>query len=137
MTPKHKIINLNEIADARGSLSFAQLHDQLPFQPARIFMLYAMPDGAKRGDHAHRQQHQFVMMMHGSAEIEVDDGSTRTPVILGSPSQALYVPPMLWLRLKFPKSAVCAVLASGIYEETDYIRSYDEFRALTKSGSAA
>lgn len=131
--PQHRLIDLSKITDTRGSLSFAQAPDQIPFMPARIFMLYDMPPGAERGGHAHHEQHQYVMMMHGGVTVEVDDGTTRTLVTLKSPAQALYVPPMLWLRLTFSENAACAVLASGPYDEADYIRNYDEFLSLTKA----
>jgi uncharacterized RmlC-like cupin family protein len=100
-------------------------------------MLYDMPAKAQRGDHAHREQHQYVMMMHGRATVEVDDGATRTSVTLETPSQALYVPPKLWLRLTFSENAVCVVLTSGPYDEAEYIRSYDEFLRLTKPQGGA
>lgn len=132
MSTRHRIIDLPTVPDERGLLSFAQMPEKLPFPPERIFILYGMKPGGARGDHAHREQHQYLIMMHGSAAIEVDDGLTQTSVRLTSPAQALYIPPMLWLRMnEFSDGAVCAVLASGIYDESDYIRSYDEFQKLT------
>lgn len=134
MAQRYRIVDLPKHADARGTLSFAQTPDHIPFVPLRMFMLFDMKDGAERGDHAHRAQHQFVVMMHGSATIEVDDGNTRDEVLLDGPTRALHVPPMLWLKLRFQNDSVCAVLASGIYDETDYIRNYAEFLSLAKSG---
>lgn len=132
METPYKLIDLPVRTDARGSLSFAQVPDQIPFVPSRIFFLYGMQNGATRGDHAHRAQHQFLMMLHGSADIEIDDGTTSRKITLSRPSQALFVPPLLWLRLRFPGDAVCAVLASGVYDEADYIRDHSEFAELTR-----
>lgn len=105
--------------------------DHIPFSPRRIFTLFDMPTGAERGGHAHRAQHQFLIMMYGTGTIEIDDGLERTQVRLAGPVQALYVPPMLWLDLRFGEDAVCTVLASDIYDEADYVRSYEEFVKLT------
>jgi hypothetical protein len=136
MAHRYKLIDLPARTDIRGTLGFAQAPDHIPFTPVRIFILYGMQPGAERGDHAHRAQHQYMIMMHGSATIEIDDGATRSDVKLDKPSLALYVPPMLWLRLRFSADAVCAVLASDVYDEADYVRSYEEFVALTKGASA-
>jgi hypothetical protein len=133
MRPHHRIVELPQSVDSRGALSFAQVPDQIDFTPARIFMIYGMKAGAERGNHAHREQHQFLMMMRGGAAVEIDDGDVRIKIVLDTPSQALYVPPMLWLRLVFSKEAICSVLASGPYDESDYIRDYSEFLAMTKS----
>jgi hypothetical protein len=46
----------------------------------------------------------------------------------------LYVPAGLWLELTgFSASAICLVLASGPYDEADYIRDYDEFKRSVDS----
>ncbi len=131
MRPTHRIIELRAVVDERGSLSFAQSPDDIPFQPKRIFMLYGIKAGESRGHHAHREQHQYLIMMHGRARVEIDDGAEKFVVDLSRPSQALHIPPMLWLRLdNFSSDAVCAVLASDVYTESDYIRDYNAFLAM-------
>ena len=41
----------------------------------------------------------------------------------------LYLPPMIWRELiDFSSGSVCMVLASDFYDESDYIRDYDEFQ---------
>lgn len=114
-------------------LLVAQAHAAVPFDIKRLFVLYALPEGARRGYHAHREQHQFVVMLAGACEVVVDNGDTRETVLLARPSTALYAPPMLWLELgSFTPGAVCAVLTSGEYDEADYIRDRAEFEALTR-----
>jgi hypothetical protein len=131
MKPRHKLIEFNELWDVRGRLAFAQEGDQIPFSVRRIFMLYNMAAGASRGGHAHRGQHQLLMMMAGAASVRIDDGVMTDQLRLDRPSCGLHVPPMLWLGLEdFTPDAVCAVLASGVFEESDYIRDYREFKRL-------
>jgi hypothetical protein len=134
MTQSWKLIELPERADARGALTFAQQGDQIPFPVKRFFALYGVAPGAGRGGHAHRAQHQLLVMLAGSATITVDDGHSRTQVRLDRPNLALHAPPMLWLELDgFSEGAVCMVLTSDIYSETDYIRDRAEFLDLTKA----
>lgn len=130
----HRLIELPARGDARGALTFAQQGDHFPFQAKRFFALYSLPPGANRGGHAHRAQHQFLVMLAGSVIVTVDDGATRTPVLLDRPNLALHAPPMLWLDLQeFSQGAICMVLASDVYDEADYIRDRAEFLKLTKA----
>ncbi|HEU0162944.1 MAG TPA: FdtA/QdtA family cupin domain-containing protein [Rhizomicrobium sp.] len=128
----HRIIPLPVIADARGKLSFAQAGDQIPFVPRRVFYLYDLASDAPRGGHAHRAQHQFLLMLAGRCRVTVDDGRSQQAVLLDNPAQGLYVPPMLWLDLDgFSPNAVCLVLTSDLYDESDYVRDMTQFRQLT------
>lgn len=115
----------------RGVLHFAQEPEQIPFAVRRIFYLHHLVPGTSRGGHAHRGQHQFLMMVAGSAQVVIDNGQMRDAIVLSDPGTALYCPPMLWLELgEFSPDAVCLVLTSGVYNEADYIRDTAEFRRL-------
>jgi oxalate decarboxylase/phosphoglucose isomerase-like protein (cupin superfamily) len=130
MASHHSLLELPQRRDARGALTFAQ-GPNLPFIVQRLFVLYYLTPGAERGGHAHRQQHQLLFMMHGSARVAIENGRGRESVLLDRPSLALYAPPMLWLELSdFSPGATCAVLSSGAYDEVDYIRDYAEFGKL-------
>lgn len=131
MRPRYRMIELPERADARGSLTFAQQGDQIPFAAKRFFAIYGVPVGAGRGAHAHREQHQFLVMLAGRAAVTVDDGVQSATVMLDRPNLALHAPPMLWLELDdFSADAVCMVLTSDVYSESDYIRDRTEFLRL-------
>ena len=134
--PMHRLIELPRRADARGTLIFGQDPDQIPFAVKRFFSLHDIAPGASRGGHAHRQQHQYLIMMAGAVSVTVDDGHVRTPVRLDRPNLALYAPPMLWLDLDdFSPGAVCMVLTSDVYAESDYIRERATFLDLTKANT--
>jgi dTDP-4-dehydrorhamnose 3,5-epimerase-like enzyme len=131
--PTHRLVELAQRADARGALTFAQQGDQIPFAVKRFFALHDMAPGAHRGGHAHREQHQLLVMLTGAATVAVDDGKKRTEVRLDRPNLALHAPPMLWLDLDgFTPGAVCMVLASDVYAESDYIRDRDTFLLLSQ-----
>ena len=129
---RHELVDLPLRSDKRGRLGFAQQGGHIPFPVKRVFYIYDIPRGASRAGHAHRTQHQFLIMLAGSCEVEVDDGTDRNRVELNSPQVALYAPPLVWLDLSgFADGSVCLVLASDLYDERDYLRDYEEFRRLT------
>jgi dTDP-4-dehydrorhamnose 3,5-epimerase-like enzyme len=132
---RHKLIDLPLRSDKRGNLVFAQESDQIPFAVKRIFYIYDIPRGGSRAGHAHRQQHQYLIVLSGSCRVRIDDGRDRTEVRLDSPQVALYAPPLLWLDIDdFSAGSVCLVLTSDIYDEGDYVRDYAEFTHLTGAG---
>lgn len=135
--PGSEVVTLIELpvrSNPTGSLCFAQESVEIPFRVRRVFYLYELAPDSVRGQHAHRQQHQFLTMVSGACTVIIDDGNECWSVKLDRPSLALYVPPMYWLKLhQFSRGSVCAVLTSGLYEEADYIREYSEFRDLADS----
>lgn len=123
-----RLYELPIIKDLRGSLSFAEYDKSLPFTPQRYFLVFDVPSKEVRGEHAHRQCHQFLVCIKGNCSVVVDDGCNRAEVLLNRPNLGVHVPPMLWAtEYKYSQDAVLLVLASHIYKEEDYIRDYDLF----------
>jgi dTDP-4-dehydrorhamnose 3,5-epimerase-like enzyme len=119
---------LKLVADLRGSLSAGEFHDQIPFVPKRYFLVFDVPGKDVRGEHAHRQCHQFLVCVRGSLAVVVDDGTTSEEIVLDAPNLGLYVPPMIWaVQYRYSADAVLLVFASDHYDPADYIRDYDEF----------
>jgi UDP-2-acetamido-3-amino-2,3-dideoxy-glucuronate N-acetyltransferase len=126
-----KVFEFPEISDLRGNLTFAETPVSLPFSPSRFFLIYNVPGKEVRGEHAHKELHQFMICIKGSCSVVVDDGTERCEIFLGKPTLGLYVPPMIWAtQYKFTQDAVLLVLASDIYKADDYIRNYDEYLEL-------
>ena len=126
-----RILDLPNIGDERGFLLVAEQFAHVPFDIKRLFVLHRLPEDAQRAHHAHRRQHQLLIMLAGRCEAMVDNGEARTTLTLDRPDKALYLPPMLWLELSdFSAGSICAVLSSGEYDETDYVRERAEFEAL-------
>ena len=123
-----KVIELPKISDPRGNLTFIEANRHVPFDIRRVYYLYDVPGGAERGGHAHRDLHQLIIAMSGSFDVVLDDGKVKKRVHLGRSYYGLYVCPMIWRELdNFSSGSVCMVLASNIYEESDYYRDYQEF----------
>jgi UDP-2-acetamido-3-amino-2,3-dideoxy-glucuronate N-acetyltransferase len=126
-----KLFEFPEISDLRGNLTFAEMPGLLPFSPHRFFLIYDVPGKEVRGEHAHKELHQFMICIKGSCAVVVDDGNERYEIVLGKPTLGLYVPPMIWAtQYKFTQDAVLLVLASDIYKADDYIRNYEEYLEL-------
>jgi UDP-2-acetamido-3-amino-2,3-dideoxy-glucuronate N-acetyltransferase len=119
--------------DLRGKLSAAEFSIQVPFVPKRYFMVYDVPGKEVRGEHAHRQCHQFLVAARGSLSVVVDDGKTSEEIVLDEPRVGLYLPPMIWsVQYKYSSDALLLVFASDHYDPDDYIRDYDEFLTMVR-----
>ena len=122
------LINLPEFIDPSGNLSVAEFPGLLPFPPRRFFLIYGVPEGSVRGNHAHKELHQFVICTRGSCIVSLADGQHQWEFVLDTPTKGLYLPPMVWAaQSHFTPDAVLLVLASDIYKPKDYIHDYDEF----------
>jgi UDP-2-acetamido-3-amino-2,3-dideoxy-glucuronate N-acetyltransferase len=130
-----RMIQLPRISDPRGNLSFAEVHQTLPFAVARYFLVFGVPSRELRGEHAHRTLGQFLICVHGSCAVRLFDGKRSDELTLGRPDVGLHVPPMVWMtQYKFSADAVLAVLASDVYRAEDYIRDLDEYLVLAQAG---
>ena len=116
------------VSDLRGNLSFAEYEQSLPFIPKRYFLVFDVPSRDVRGEHAHRECHQFLVCVKGSCSIVVDDGRNRSEILLNRPNLGIHIPPLVWAtQYKYSQDAVLMVLASDTYKAEDYIRDYDIF----------
>jgi dTDP-4-dehydrorhamnose 3,5-epimerase-like enzyme len=130
------IIDLPRINDPRGNLTFVEAGRHIPFAIQRVYYLYDVPGGAERGGHAHKALHQFIIAMSGSFDIHLDDGQLKKMVHMNRSYYGLYVCPMIWREIdNFSSGAVCMVLASDFYDESDYYRDYSNFLADVKQGA--
>ena len=129
-----KIFKLPIFNDIRGSVAVAEYGQYLPFVPKRSFFVFDVPSREVRGEHAHKELHQFQVCVRGSCSIVVDDGRNREEILLNSVEIGLYIPPMIWgIQYKYSPDAVLLVLASDIYKAEDYIKDYDEFLKAVKN----
>ena len=127
------IIQLPQINNRAGNITPINNGLEVPFEIKRVFYIYDIPGGEDRGAHAHRECHQFLVAASGSFEVELNDGKVRRTVMLNRPNFGLHIPPGIWAAEKsFSSGAVCLVLASHKYDESDYIRKYSDFLEYRK-----
>lgn len=128
-----RLINIPKIEDRRGNLSVIE-KDCIPFAIKRVYYLYDVPSGAYRGGHAHKEQLEFLIALSGSFEVVLKDGKNGQKVMLNKPDQGLLIPTGIWRELEnFSSGAVCLVLASDEFDESDYIRNFKNFKSTKRT----
>lgn len=125
---KCKIIELPQILDARGNLSFVQNYTHIPFEIKRTYWLYDVPGGESRGGHAYKKTEEFVIALSGSFDVILDDGKEKRTFHLNRSYYGLYIPKGIWREMKnFSTNSLALEFASTTYNSDDYIRDYDDF----------
>ena len=126
-----RIIELPKIMDPRGNLTFVEGGRHIPFAVRRAYWIYDVPGGEMRGSHAYRRNRELIIAVSGSFDVEVETGSGFTRHQLNRSYYGLYLPPLHWRSLvNFSTNSLCLILASEEYDEADYLRDYDTFRAV-------
>ncbi|PSV46790.1 sugar 3,4-ketoisomerase [Photobacterium indicum] len=124
-----KLIKLNPLGDDRGSLISLEEGINIPFEIKRVYYIFDTKSGVSRGYHAHKNLEQVVVCVKGSCRFILDDGDSKEEVTLNRPDVGLYIDNMTWREMhEFSEDCVLVVLASNIYDESDYIRDYQEFK---------
>jgi len=119
---------MRKITDARGSLTVGEIRKEMPFSPERYFIVFGVPSAELRGEHAHKHCKQFLICLHGSCRVLLDNGVESCEVTLDRPDIGLFMPAMIWgTQYRYSSDAVLLVFASHLYDEEDYIRTYDDF----------
>lgn len=114
--------------DNRGQLIALEEFKDIPFAIKRVYYMYDTGKGVRRGFHAHKSLEQILVCIHGSCKVLLDNGKEKKIVHLEKPYEGLYISNDMWREMyDFSEDAVLMVLASEIYDESDYIRDYNEY----------
>lgn len=129
MMQQPKIIELPKFTDPRGNLSFLENENQIPFKIARSYWIYDVPGGETRGGHAFKANDEFIIALSGAFDVALDNGKEKQKFQLNRSYYGLYVPKGWWREMEnFSTNSVAFILSSISYDESDYIRNYDEFK---------
>ncbi|MFT3795815.1 sugar 3,4-ketoisomerase [Flavobacterium sp.] len=121
------LITLPKAEDPFGNYAIIE-GDTLPFAVKRVYYLYDIPSGAERGGHSHIEQQEFLVAVAGSFDVILDNGSEKVSVTLNKPDKGLLIGTGTWRELNnFSAGAVCLVMNSGLFDEADYIREYEDY----------
>ena len=122
-----EIIDIPKIEDYRGNLAIIE-KEVIPYEIKRVYYLFDVPSSAHRGGHAHKEQSEFLIALSGSFDVVVNDGTTHKNITLNKPDKGLLIKTNVWRELEnFSSGAVCLVIASDVFNEDDYIRSFEDF----------
>lgn len=123
-----QVINFEEHGDARGILISLEELKNIPFEIKRVYYMYNTVRGIRRGLHAHKKLKQVLICTSGSCLVLLDNGTEKKEICLDKPNIGLVVESCIWREMyDFSPNTVLMVLASELYNESDYIRDYDEF----------
>lgn len=127
-----EIIDIPKIKNNKGNIAVIE-NDVVPFEIKRVYYLYDVPSTARRGGHAHKNLRQLLIALSGSFDVVLKDGNNKQTITLNKPDKGLLINKGIWRELEnFSSGAVCMVIASEVYNEEDYIRSYSEFTEYIK-----
>jgi dTDP-4-dehydrorhamnose 3,5-epimerase-like enzyme len=123
------IIEIPKFLDPRGNLSFIEEENQIPFKIERTYWIYDVPGGETRGGHAYKTLQEFIVALSGSFDIVLHDGEKEHRYHLNRSYYGLYVPKMYWRSMEnFSTNSVALVLADKAFNESEYIRDFNEFK---------
>lgn len=129
-----QILDLPKHTDPRGNLSVIEGGIHVPFDIKRVYYLYDVPGGSARAGHGHRELQQLMIAMSGSFDVTVDDGFERKKIHLNRSYYGLYIPKMMWREVdNFSSGAVCLVLASTLFDKSDYYHDHAKFVSVAQA----
>jgi oxalate decarboxylase/phosphoglucose isomerase-like protein (cupin superfamily) len=128
---KPELVELPRIMDMRGNLSFVEEDTQLPFRIRRVYWIYDVPGGEKRGGHAFRETEEMIVALSGSFDVVLNDGDREYRFSLNRSYYGVYVPKMMWRMLEnFSTNSLALIIASTDYSTHEYIYDFETFRKL-------
>lgn len=123
-----KLVQLQSLGDERGNLISLEEQKNIPFSIKRVYYLFDTKKGVRRGFHAHKELKQLAIVLKGSCRFLLDDGKEKVEVMLDNPAQGLFIESFIWREMfDFSDDCVLMVLADALYDETDYVRDYEQF----------
>jgi dTDP-4-dehydrorhamnose 3,5-epimerase-like enzyme len=129
------MVTFQEHGDERGMLVALEYEKECPFSIKRVYYMYGTKKNVRRGYHAHRNLQQLLICINGSCKIHLDDGEETKEIVLDTPQKGLFLGNGIWREMyEFTPDAVLMSLASELYDESDYIRDYQQFIEEKKRG---
>lgn len=129
-----KVIHIKTIptVDA-GELSFFEAAHDIPFDIKRIYYISKVPEGVRRGFHAHKELKQLLFCPYGRIQLILENNNGREEIELSDPSIGVVIDQCTWREMLWlQKDSVLCVAASDYYTTEDYVRDYGEFKDYLK-----
>jgi dTDP-4-dehydrorhamnose 3,5-epimerase-like enzyme len=130
------LIELPRIPDGiDGTLSVAEYGKNIPFQIKRVYYIYDLENSsATRGKHAHKELEQVIFCLNGSFILRLDDGENKEEILMNRRNVGVFLGKGLWHTMSdFSANCILLIIASDNYEESDYLRNYEDFLSYIRS----
>ncbi|MBO4864515.1 MAG: WxcM-like domain-containing protein [Eubacterium sp.] len=130
-----KVIRIKTISTVdAGELSFFEENQDIDFVIKRVYYISKVPEGIRRGFHAHKTLKQILFCPYGRIQLVLENENGREEIELSDPSVGVIIDKPTWREMLWiQKDSVLCVAASDYYDEGDYIRDYNEFRKFIHS----
>ena len=128
-------IHFPPLGDERGSLVALEAKRNVPFDIKRVYYIFGTQKGIARGFHAHKNLKQVAVCIAGKCRMVMDDGQKKESIWLDSPTQGILITTEWHEMHDFSQDCVLLVLASEHYDESDYIRDYEDFIKIARDAS--
>ena len=124
----YQLIDFKVHADKEGKLVALEKGEDFPFEIKRVYYIWDTLQNEIRGKHAHRKLEQVIVCLRGSCDFYLDNGHEKIKIPMNDPTKGLYIKHNIWREFtNFSSDCVVMVLASEHYDESDYIRNYEDF----------
>ena len=124
-----KMLTFDIKGDELGYLVSLQSNKNIPFEIKRTYFVYDISMDDTRGKHAHRKLRQVLICAKGRCKVRFDDNNEKKTVELDGPGKGVVIEPMIWHEMyDFSPDCLLIGLANDFYDESDYIRNYEEYR---------
>ena len=122
------VLRFKDLGDERGKLVVIEGGEAIPFEIKRVFYIYGSDATVVRGQHANRESEFVLINVAGKSKVRITDGIDEMVIELDRPMMGVYIPRMLWKDMyDFSSDSVLLVLASTHYDDSEYIRDYNDY----------
>ncbi|MCR5627670.1 MAG: FdtA/QdtA family cupin domain-containing protein, partial [Lachnospiraceae bacterium] len=126
---QYKVLQFRDFGDERGNLVVMEgSGNDIPFTIQRVFYIYGSDSTVIRGCHANLRSEFVLINVCGNSKVRVDNGSESEVILLDKPMKGLYLKNLIWKEMyDFSPDSILLVLASEHYDESEYLREYDQY----------
>ncbi len=133
-----RLLEWKDLGDERDNLVVVEGNMDIPFEIKRIFYIYGSDDTVVRGQHANSLSEFVMINVSGTSKVKVDNGEESRVIELNRPRMGLYLKNNIWKDMyDFSADSILLVLASEHYDESEYIRDYQEYLRFIKEAGEA
>lgn len=127
-----KVVHIKTVPTVNaGELSFFEADRDIPFDIKRVYYISKVPEGMRRGFHAHKNLKQLLFCPYGRIQLVLENKNGREEIELSDPSVGVIIDQVTWREMLWiQKDSVLCVAASDYYDSDDYIRDYSQFKQM-------